>query len=81
MRERVRILPTPTTYSSSAPATNQPLDIGLLLGFREVAIASKRKFHVCCPVLLMYAFSCQINKSVLIDIWNYVQFKKLCTSD
>ena len=38
VRERVRILPTPTTYSSSAPATNQPLDISLLLGFRNVSI-------------------------------------------
>ena len=41
VRERVRLLPTPATYSSSAPATNQPLDIGLLLGFRDVAITSK----------------------------------------
>lgn len=40
-RERVRILPTPNTYSSSAPATNPPLDIGLLLGFRNVTITSK----------------------------------------
>lgn len=39
-RERVRILPTPTTYSSSAPATNPPLDIGLLLGFRNVSIGN-----------------------------------------
>ena len=47
VRERVRILPTPNTYSSSAPATNRPLDISLLLGFRDVAITSKRKFRVC----------------------------------
>ena len=51
VRERVRILPTPTTYSSSAPATNQPLDISLLLGFRDVAITSKRKFRVCICLL------------------------------
>ena len=40
VRERVRILPTPTTYSSSAPSTNQPLDISLLLGFRNVSISN-----------------------------------------
>lgn len=46
VRERVRILPTATMYSSSAPTTNQPLDIGLLLGFRDVSIASMRKLQV-----------------------------------
>lgn len=55
VRERARILPTPNTYSSSAPATNQPLDIGLLLGFRDVAITSKRKFRICvCKPLCVH---------------------------
>ena len=57
VRERVRILPTPTTYSSSAPATNPPLDISLLLGFRDVAITSKRKSRVYvnhCVFLIFY---------------------------
>ena len=64
LRERVRILPVPTTYSSSAPATNPPLDISFLLGFRNVSIgnvsvASKRTMLCCactctCVLLELY---------------------------
>ena len=62
VRERVRILPNPTTYSSSAPATNAPLDISLLLGFRDAAITSK---PACITSLCVCTWYCTCVSEIL----------------
>ena len=47
VRGRVRYLPNPTTYSSSAPTANTPpLDISLLLGFHNLSVSMTSKHKV-----------------------------------